>query len=105
MTIFIIPNKFFSFIGMSSVFCQNFKPSRYCAERFSRLPKFYQELILFWEKVCTEQPKDFQDIINQSMWKNKIILREGDSISYPSLYGKGLLFIRDLLDKTGSFLN
>ena len=41
----IIPNKFFSFTGTSSVFRQNFKPSRYCAERFSRFPKFYQELM------------------------------------------------------------
>ena len=101
----IIPNKLFAFTGMFSVFCQNFKPSRYCAKRFSCFPKFYQELILFSENVCIEQPKDFQDIINQSIWNNKFILREGDSIFYPSLHGKGLLFIRDLLDETGSFLN
>ena len=60
----IIPSKLLSSTSMSSAFCQNFKPSRYCAERFSRFPKFHQELILFWENVCTEQPKDFQDIIN-----------------------------------------
>ena len=101
----IIPNKLFSFTGTSSGFCQNFKPSRYCAERFSRFPEFYQELISFWENVCTEQAKDFQDIINQSIWNNKLILRKGDSIFYPSLHGKGLLLIRDLLDETGSFLN
>ena len=101
----IIPNKLFSFTGMSSVFCQNFKPSRYCAKRFSCFPKFYQELLLFWENVCIEQPKDFQDIINRSIWNNKFILKEGDSIFYPSLHMKGLLFIRDQLDETGSFLN
>ena len=101
----IIPNKLFSFTGTSSVFCQNFKQSRYCAEQFSSFPKFYQELILFWENVCTEQPKDFQDIINQFIWNNKFILRDGDSIFYPSLHWKGLLYIRDLLDETGSFLN
>ena len=87
------------------MFCQNFKPSRYCAKWFSCFPKFYQQLILFWENVCIEQPKDFQDIINQSIWNNKFILRGGDSIFYPSLHGKGLLFIRDLLDETGSFVN
>ena len=87
------------------MFCQNFKPSRYCAERFSRFPKIYQELILFWENVCTEQPNDFQDIINQSIWNNKFKLREGHSIFRPSLHGKGLLFIRDLLDETATFLN
>ena len=32
-------------------------------------------------------------------------MREGDSIFYPALHGKGLLFIRDLLDETGSFQN
>ena len=64
-----------------------------------------QELVLFWENVCTEQPEDIQDIIKQSIWNNKFILREGDSIFYPSLHGKGLLFIRDLLEETGSFLN
>ena len=101
----IIPNKLFSFTGTSSVFCQNFKPSRCCAERFSRFLEFYQELISFWENVCTGQPKDFQDIINQSIWNNKLILRKGDSIFYPSLHGKGLLLIRDLLDETGSFPN
>ena len=101
----IIPNKLFSFTGTSSVFCQNFKPSRYCAERFSRFPKFYQELTSFWENVCTEQPNDFQDIINQSVWSNNFILGEGNSMFYPSLRRKGLLFIRDLLDEIGSFLN
>ena len=55
--------------------------------------------------MCIEQPKDFQDIINQLIWNNKFILREGDLIFYPSLHGKGLLFIRDLLDKTCIFLN
>ena len=87
------------------MFCQNFKTCRYCARRFSCLPKFYQELILFWENVCIEQPKDFQDIINQSIWNNKFILIEGDLMFHPSLHGKGLFFIRDLLDETGSFLN
>ena len=43
----IIPNKLLSFTGTSSVFCQNFKPSGYCAKRFSRFPEFYQELVLF----------------------------------------------------------
>ena len=65
----IIPNK------MSSALCQNFEPPRYCAERFSHFPKFYRELILFWVDVCTEQTKDFQDIVNQSIWNNKFILR------------------------------
>ena len=88
-----IPNKLFSFTGMPLVFCQNLKPSRYCVEQFSRFPKFYQELILFWENVCTEQPEYFQDIINQSIWNNNLILREGDSIFYPSLHGKGLLLL------------
>ena len=87
------------------MFCENFKPSRCCAKWFSCFLKFYQELNLFLENVCTEQPKDFQDIISQSIWNNKFILREGDSIFYPSLHGKGLLFIRDLLDETGSFPN
>ena len=109
MTIFnpwrIIPNKLFFFTGMSSVFCQDFKPSRYCAERFSRVPKFYQELILFWENVCTEQPKDFQNFINQSIWNNKFILREGDSIFLSFSARERFIFIRDLLDETGSFPN
>ena len=94
----------------------NFSPLQACFQCFVNIsnpldtalngfPKFYQELILFWEKVCIAQPKDFQDIINQSIWNNKFILKEGDSIFYPSLHGKGLLFIRDLLDETGSFLN
>ena len=55
--------------------------------------------------MCTEQPKYFQDTINQSIWNNTFILREDDSIFYPSLHGKGLLFIRDLLGETDSFLN
>ena len=54
--------------------------------------------------MCTEQPKDFQDIKNQSIWNNKFILREGDSIFYPSLREEGLLFIRGLLDEADIFL-
>ena len=109
MTIFIHGRSFqincFLYRHVFSVSSKFQNLHRYCAERFSRFPKFYQELIPFWENVCTEQPKDFQDIINQSIWKNKFMLREGDSIYYLSLHVKGLLFIRDLLDETGSFLN
>ena len=36
----IIPNKLFSFTAMFSVFCQNFKGSRYCVKQFSCFPKF-----------------------------------------------------------------
>ena len=32
-------------------------------------------------------------------------MRAGEAVFYPSLHGKDLLFIRDLLDETGSFLN
>ena len=52
--------------------------------------------------MSAEQPKDFQDI-NQSIWNNKFVSREG-VVFYLSLHGKGFLFIRDLLDETGSFL-
>ena len=54
----IIPNKLFSLQARLQCFVKISKPSRYCAERFSRFPKFYQELILLWENVCTEQLKD-----------------------------------------------
>ena len=67
----IIPNKLFSFCVLSK-----FQTLKYCIERFSRFPKCYHQLILFWENVCIEQPNDFQDIINQSIWNDKFTLRE-----------------------------
>ena len=46
-----IPHTF----DIQKLFHKNFKPSQTCKSETNLYPKFYQELILLWEKVCIKK--------------------------------------------------
>ena len=70
----------------------------------SILSSFYQQLIGFWEKVSRKEPLNALEIVNQVIWNNIFLLKQGNSLFYPSLYTKGILKVNNLLDDFGHFM-
>ena len=67
-------------------------------------PLCYQQLIGFWEKVNRKEPLNGLEIVNQIIWNNSFLLKQGNLLFYPSLYNKGILKVNDLLDDYGYFM-
>ena len=65
---------------------------------------FYQQLIDFWEKVSRKEPLNALEIVNQVIWNDSFLLKQSNSLFYPSLYNKGILKVNDLPDDFGHFM-
>ena len=90
-----IPIALFLDLGVNAVFHDNFKPSTYCMQ------KIQSNKIGFWEKVSRKEPLNALEIVNQVIWNNSFLLKQGNSLFYPILYNKGILKVNDLLDDFG----
>ena len=99
-----IPNALFLDLRVNAVFHDNFKPFTYCMQKIQFYPPFYQQLIGFLEKVSRKEPLNALEIANQVIWNNSFLLKQGNSLFYPSLYNKGILKVNDLLDDFGHFM-
>ena len=64
----------------------------------SHLPQFYQQMITLWEKASNKEPDQVFEILNQSIWNNKYILKQDESLFYPYLCKKGISQIKDLIN-------
>ena len=73
-------------------------------QKIQSYPLFYQQLIGFWEKVGRKEPLNALEIVNQVIWNNSFLLKQGNSMFYPSLYNKGILKVNDLQDDFGNFM-
>ena len=91
-------------LGVNAVFHNNFKPSTYCMQKIQSYPFFCLQLIGFWEKVSRKEPLNALEIVNQVIWNNSFLFKQGNSLFYPSLYNKGILKVNDLLDDFGHFM-
>ena len=96
-----IPNALFLDLG---VVHDNFKPSTYCMQKSQSYPSFYQQLIGSWEKVSRKEPLNTLEIVNQAIWNNSFLLKQGNLLFYLSLYNKGILKVNDLQDHSGHFM-
>ena len=103
-----VPYSLLSDIGVTSIFHFNFKPSLFCAQKMTHLPQFYQQMIALWEKTSDKEPEQVFEILNQSIWNNKYILKQDESLFYPFLCKKGISQVKDLMNvdtTTSIFLN
>ena len=73
-------------------------------QKIQSYPLFYKQLIGFWEKVSRKEPLNALEIVNQVIWNNSFLLKQGNSLFYPSLYNKGILKVNDLLGDFGHFM-
>ena len=86
------------------LFHNNFQPSQTCKNKINLYPKFYQELISLWEKVCIKEPVDPAEIFSQSIWNNHFLQKQDSTLFYPELYRRGVSSIRDMVDEHGKLL-
>ena len=86
------------------LFYNNFQPSQTCTKEINLYPEFYQELISLWEKVCIKEPVDIAEILSQPIWNNHFLQKQDSTLFYSELYRRGVLSIRDIVDKQGKFL-
>ena len=73
-------------------------------QKIQSYPLFYQQLIGFWETVSKKEPLNPYEIVNQVIWNNSFLLKQGNSLFYPCLCNKGILKVNDLLDDFGHFI-
>ena len=50
------------------------------------------------------EPLNALEIVNQVIWNNSFLLKQGNSFFLPSLYNKGILKVNDLPDDFGHFM-
>ena len=65
-------------------------------------------MIALWEKTSNKEPDQVFEILNQSIWDNKYILKQDESLFYPYLRKKGISQIKHLINvntTTSRFLN
>ena len=67
-------------------------------------PPFHQQLTGFWEKVSRKERLTALEIVDQVIWNDSFLLKQGNSLFYPSLYNKGILKVNDLPDDFGHFI-
>ena len=60
----------------------NFQPSQTCKKEINLYPKFYQELISLWEKVCIKEPVDIAEILSQPIWNNHFLQKQDSTLFY-----------------------
>ena len=61
----------------------------------THLPQFYQQMIALREKTSDKEP---DQVFDQSIWNNKYILKQDESLFYPYLCRKGISQIKDLIN-------
>ena len=98
----IIPTILFTtFGGINNVFHHNFKASKQCRSKVSRLPKFYQELIQLWLEVGEIKCSNASEIWGEVLWNNAWILSNGETLCKKHFVDKGILMVKNIIDESG----
>ena len=70
----------------------------------SSMPNFYKQLFHFWYELHSRPPNTPNEILNEIIWNNKRIIRNGRPIP-PGIYNlHGISKVGDLLNMDGKFL-
>ena len=64
-----------------------------------QLPKFYKDIISFWQDLNVTAPQQKKETLNQIIWNNKFIRVDGSSVFYNDWYHAGIQHLSCLLDK------
>ena len=91
--------------GLKTIFHYNLKLSKYCRQKVSRFPKFYNKLVQIWLKESENEPSQAYDISNEVLWNTCIITFDGESLFNEYFIARGMLTIQDITNENGSFLS
>ena len=92
---------FTKFGGINNVFHNNFKASKQCRSKVSRLPKFYQELIQLWSEVGEKKCSNASEICAEVLWNNALIVSNGETLYNKQFVDKGILTVKNIIDESG----
>ena len=67
-------------------------------------PIFYQELVQLWVIISQVEPKNIDDILNESLWNNSFVTAIRKPVFPQALLNKNILKVSDLLTESRSFL-
>ena len=98
----IISGKLFRPIGGTSFF--HLKLACSCMTVMENFPTFYQELVQLWIIISQVEPKNIDNILNESLWNNSLVTAIGKPVFHQAFLNKDILKIGDLLTESGSFL-
>ena len=63
------------------------------------LPKFYKDIIVYWQKLANTVPGTKGDVLNQIIWNNKFIKVNRASVYFQNWHSKGIQRLSDLVDE------
>ena len=66
-----IPNSLLSSVGGTQIFHCNYDAK--CINLDKSLPKFYTDVIFYWQELVNTVPKTKSDVLNQIIWNNRYI--------------------------------
>ena len=98
----IIPSKLFRPISDTSSFHRNLKFADSCLRVVKTFSTFYQELVQFWVSISEVEPKNIDNILNESLWNNSFVAAIGKPVFHQAFLNKSIFKVRDLLTESGS---
>ena len=69
-----------------------------------RVNPFWRDILRIWSGMPRTEPTKGQEILSESLWYNKKILKQNNPIFYRHWFTKGIKYINDLIDDRGQFL-
>ena len=92
-------------MGGLYIFHFDLKLSEQALYNVKRLPSFFKDLVLLWEKysnLLVQSKVNKKSILSQAIFNNKNLLIKGKFIWHKLLYSKGIRPIGDLDDNQGA---
>ena len=62
-------------------------------------------MVQIWSKVSEKEPSQAYDISNEVLWKNCLIISDGESLFNENFIARGILTIQDITSENGSLLS
>ncbi len=70
-----------------------------------KIPNFYSDIHNLYMKNFKKTPKNLIQILNQSLWLNENLKINNAHLYNKQFIDKGILYIKDILNDNGNFLN
>ena len=93
-----IANSLLKDIGGTLVFHSNLCLSSDCKEAVKKLPKFYQQLLEFWEPISARSSNEVEFILTQNLWNNSCISNNNGPFFNHLFSKRGINYLHNLFD-------
>ena len=91
-----IPTSLLANVGGAFLFQCNYDCKLLCLSE--HLPRFYKDIITYWQKIAVSCPQNKVEVLNQVIWNNRFLIVDKKSIYFPRWHQTGIIYISDLFD-------